>query len=142
MTDWVDGYAARRLGAVSKLGAYLDPAADKLLLVISFLSLGIVGLLPLWLIALVVIRDLVIVTGAALLWRFRRRTQFTPLLSGKLSTAFQIYTVLAVLVGSAFPFNGAGTLRDTGIVGTALLSCLSGINYVRKGIKMAFRDAS
>lgn len=137
VTDWIDGYVARRWGAISRAGAYLDPAADKLLLVIAFVSLGVIGLIPAWLIWLVVIRDLVIVAGAALLWRLRGRKEFTPLLSGKLSTAFQIFTVLAVLVGTAFPFRGAGILRDGGIVGTSFFTLVSGTNYIRKGIQMA-----
>lgn len=111
VTDWIDGYVARRMRATSKAGAYLDPAADKLLLVIAFVSLGLIGLIPGWLIWLVVLRDAVIVVGAALLWSLRGRREFTPLLSGKLSTAFQIFTVLAVLVGTAFPFRGAGNMR-------------------------------
>lgn len=139
-TDWIDGYVARRLGAMSKAGTYLDPAADKLLLVTAFVSLGLIGLIPAWLIILVVIRDLVIVVGVALLWKLRGRTEFAPLLSGKLSTAFQIFTVLAVLVGTAFPFKGASILRDAGVAGTLLFTVVSGVNYVRKGIKMASRE--
>lgn len=125
---------------MSRFGAYLDPAADKLLLVITFVSLGVIGLIPAWLIWLVVVRDLVIVIGVALLWFLRGRSEFTPLLSGKLSTAFQIFTVLAVLVGTTFPFKGAGILRDGGIAGTLLFTVISGINYVRRGIKMAARQ--
>jgi cardiolipin synthase len=140
VTDLIDGYIARRWDAMSRFGTYLDPAADKLLLVITFVSLGVVGLIPAWLIWLVVIRDLVIVIGSALLWALRGRTEFTPLLSGKLSTAFQIFTVLAVLVGTTFPFKGAGILRDAGIAGTLLFTVVSGINYVRRGIKMAVRQ--
>jgi cardiolipin synthase (CMP-forming) len=141
VTDWIDGYVARRLGAMSKIGSYLDPAADKLLLVIAFVSLGVIGLIPDWLVLLVVARDLVIVIGVALLWKLRGRTEFTPLLSGKLSTAFQIFTVLAVLVGTVFPFTGARILRDAGIAGTLLFTLVSGLNYVRKGIKMAARES-
>lgn len=137
VTDLIDGYIARRLGATSKVGTYLDPAADKLLLVIAFVSLGIIGLIPAWLIVLVIVRDLVIVVGVALLWKFRGLTEFTPLLSGKLSTAFQIFTVLAVLVGTAFPFQGAAVMREAGIAGTLLFTVVSGLNYVRKGISMA-----
>lgn len=136
-----DGYAARRLGATSKVGAYLDPAADKLLLVIAFVSLGWIELIPAWLVVLVVARDLMIVVGVALLWKLRGRRQFTPVLSGKMSTAFQIFTVLAVLVGTVFPFPGARILRDIGVVGTFLFTVVSGASYFRKGIRMASRDS-
>jgi cardiolipin synthase (CMP-forming) len=137
VSDLLDGYLARLLHANSRVGAYLDPAADKVLLVVSFVSLGYIGQIPLWLIALVILRDLVIVVGVLLLWRFRGETEFSPLFSGKLSTAFQIATVLAILVGDAFTLKSASSLRIIGVSGTSFFTILSGINYVRKGIRMA-----
>src|SRR3954468_21280299 len=63
VSDWMDGFVARRFGLSTRLGSFLDPAADKLLMVVSFLVLGWLGLLPGWLVVLVVLRDLVIVAG-------------------------------------------------------------------------------
>src|SRR3990172_3309285 len=64
LSDGLDGYLAKRFGWRSRLGAILDPLADKLLLVASYLTLGWLGQLPLWLVAVVVGRDIVIVAGA------------------------------------------------------------------------------
>lgn len=139
VTDWLDGYAARRLGLSSELGTYLDPAADKVLLVVSFVSLGVVGQIPMWLVWLVLGRDVVIVTGIGLLWLLRDRTEFPPLLSGKVSTFFQIVTVLAVLMAAVFHISSMAALRQIGIVLTAFFTAFSGLNYVRRGIAMASR---
>lgn len=141
ISDWADGYFARKLRTTSRLGTYLDPAADKVLLVVAFLSLGFVGVIPAGLVALVVGRDLVIVTGVALLWRFRGRSQFAPLATGKLSTMFQIVTVFAVLVFHLFPSNPLRYLMWASFAATAIFTFFSGIVYVRKGIQLAARDA-
>jgi cardiolipin synthase len=139
LSDWADGYLARRLGIITKFGTYLDPAADKLLLITVFVCLGFAGLIPLWLVVLVVARDLVIVVGVFLLWKLRHRTRFTPLVSGKISTFFQIATVLVVLVGSVSGISGVRELRVFTIAATTFFTTLSGINYVRRGIRMASR---
>lgn len=140
LTDWLDGYAARVLGVSSELGAYLDPAADKILLVVSFVSLGVVGQIPMWLVWLVLGRDVVIVTGIVLLWWLRSRKEFPPLLSGKISTFFQIVTVLVVLLAAVFHIHSIEILRQTGIILTAVFTAFSGIQYVRRGIAMSSRD--
>lgn len=140
LTDWLDGYAARLLGVSGELGAYLDPAADKILLVVSFVSLGVVGQIPMWLVWLVLGRDVVIVTGIILLWLLRNRTEFPPLLSGKISTFFQIVTVLVVLLDTVFEIHSVAILRQIGIVLTAFFTGFSGINYVRRGIVMSSRE--
>jgi cardiolipin synthase len=142
LTDWLDGCAARLLGVPSELGAYLDPAADKILLVVSFVSLGVVGLIPAWLVWMVLGRDIVIVTGIVLLWLLRDRTEFPPLMSGKISTFFQIVTVLVVLLGAVFEARFAAILRQIGIVLTAFFTAFSGVNYVRRGIAMSSRGAA
>ena len=78
LTDWFDGFAARRLGATGGLGAILDPLADKLLLLTLFLALAIAGLISTLLLFLVLGRDLVIVLGALLIRLFRIVRQFLP----------------------------------------------------------------
>ena len=142
LTDWLDGYAARLLGVSGELGAYLDPAADKILLVVSFVSLGVVGQIPMWLVWLVLGRDVVIVTGIVLLWLLRNRKDFPPLLSGKISTFFQIVTVLVVLLAAVFDIHSMAILRQTGIILTAVFTAFSGIKYVRRGIAMSSRDTA
>jgi cardiolipin synthase len=139
-SDWLDGYLARRLGSISKIGEYLDPAGDKLLLATAFVCLGLIGQIPRWLVGLVIGRDLVIVIGSLLLWRLRNRTDFQPVFSGKLSTAFQILTVLAILLESAFSTKLLYGVKLLGFAGASIFTCVSGYLYVRKGIRMASRN--
>lgn len=140
LSDWADGYLARRLGSTSRLGTYLDPAADKVLLVAAFIALGTIGAIPVALVILVLGRDLVIVAGVILLWKLRRRTEFAPLGIGKISTVFQIMTVFVVLVSLIAPLGLIQKVRLICLFATALFTISSGIAYVRKGIRMASTD--
>jgi cardiolipin synthase len=137
LTDWLDGYAARKLGMVNHLGIVLDPLADKVLLVVVFVSMGLLGLIPLWLFVLVVVRDLVIVTGALLLRLLRNRREFVPSLLGKMSTFFQLLLALLALVQAAFPYWVIEAMVITGVFLAAIYTLLSGGDYVRQGIAMA-----
>ncbi len=141
LTDWFDGYAARRLGVSGRLGVILDPIADKTLLVTLFLVLGVIGLLPLWLVALVIGRDLVIVTGALLVRLLRNLREFRPSTLGKVSTFFQMIMVLMQLVHAAFPNEFFLWLRDIAVFLCALFTATSGLSYIRLGIQIARRPA-
>jgi len=145
-TDWLDGYAARKLqatgrlpasGSRRRLGVILDPLADKVLLVVVFFAMGLLGLLPFWLFLLVVGRDLVIVTGSLLLRLLRNRREFVPSTLGKVSTFFQIVVALLAVVFAAFPHPFVRWLKETGVLLTAIFTLLSGLDYVRQGIQMA-----
>lgn len=112
-TDGLDGYIARRFQATSKLGAYLDPVADKVLLSGGFLTLGLMGVIPAWLTWLVLGRDAVILLFAIVILAFtNHRRDFPPSWAGKVSTAFQIVYILLVtasgagLISSEFPHLG------------------------------------
>lgn len=112
-TDGLDGYIARRFDAASKLGAYLDPVADKVLLSGGFLTLGLMGVIPAWLVWLVLGRDAVILLFAVGVLLFtEQRREFPPSRAGKLSTAFQILYILLVtasgagLISAEFPQFG------------------------------------
>ena len=137
LTDWFDGFAARRLQVSGKLGVILDPLADKALLMTLFLVLGIVRLLPAWLVILVIGRDLVILVGALLLRFTRNIRQFIPSPLGKISTFFQIVLGLLVLIHAAFPNQFFLCLRNTALIASASFTALSGLDYVRRGIQMA-----
>ena len=141
LTDWFDGFAARRMGTSGRAGVILDPLADKTLLVTLFVTLGVLGLLPGWMLALAVGRDLVIVIGAALLRIFRNIRKFTPSILGKVSTFFQIVFVLLVLIDAAFPNRLFRGLMDIALVCTAVFTFASGYGYVRLGIRLARRPA-
>ncbi len=140
VTDWLDGYAARKLGVMGKLGTILDPMADKLMLVTLFFALAYVGLIPLWLLALVMGRDVVVVTGALLVRIFRNIRKFAPSMVGKVSTFFQIVFVLLVLLYAAAPIGFFHLLEILALILTALFTTLSGASYIRLGIRMARRQ--
>ena len=130
VTDVLDGFLARRFQAGSRLGALLDPIADKVLLSGSFLTLGLRGVIPLWLMALVLGRDLMILVFAAIALARRIRRDFPPSVWGKASTAAQIAYVLfaAGYKASLTPLIVATIL---GWIGAAL-TLWSGIDYFIK----------
>lgn len=139
LTDWLDGFAARRLGVSGRLGVVLDPLADKVLLVTLFVVLGTVRLIPVWLVLLAIGRDVVIVVGAVLLRMFRDIRRFVPSTLGKVSTFFQIVLVMLVLLHAAFPYEFIFWLEITAIALTTLFTTLSGLDYIRLGIRLAAR---
>jgi len=142
ISDWLDGFAARRLKSSGSIGAILDPLADKVLLITLFMSLGLAHLIPMWILFLVIGRDLVIVFGALLVRVFRNVRKFAPSEVGKVSTFFQIVLVLLVLLYAALPFAVFLWLKYTALALCAFFTALSGFDYVRLGVKMARRDPS
>jgi cardiolipin synthase len=102
VSDAVDGFLAKRLGMTSDLGAYLDPLADKALIVSIYVALGIAGEIPTWLVILVVSRDILIVGGVMLAWFIGKPIRVKPLLVSKLNTVAQIVLACFVLGSLAF----------------------------------------
>ena len=135
LSDGVDGWLARRYGWRSRLGSLLDPVADKAMLGLAVFGLWLVQMLPGWVLAVVLVRDLVVVAGAAAWWRLAGPFEARPTLVGKVSTAVQIGLVLVCLLelaGVALPLQ----LRIQMVVATALLAVGSGLDYVvRSGLK-------
>lgn len=97
LSDGLDGYLAKRNHWTSRLGALMDPLADKLLMVSCFVTLGWLNMLPLWLVVLVVLRDLVIVGGAVVFHMRVERLEAEPSMVSKLNTVAQVLLVLAVI---------------------------------------------
>lgn len=128
-SDAIDGFFAKRFQAVTKLGGYLDPIADKALLVSVFLSLGAQGYIAMWLVILVVFRDLLIVGGALLYQAVTQRLRMEPLRISKVNTAAQLVFCAVVLGSEGFnmPLGETKTLM-TFIVGATTF--LSGAAYV------------
>lgn len=86
-TDWVDGQIARRTHSVSKLGQLLDPAVDRILMIAGVAGLFLVGRLPLWIILVVLIRDLALLVGGAVILK-RYRVRVAVVYAGKVATTF------------------------------------------------------
>lgn len=129
ISDGVDGFLVRRYGWQSRLGAYLDPLADKALLVSVFVTLGFLKVIPAWLVIAAVSRDALIV-GAVLLSRIMDHpVEVKPLLVSKVNTAAQIAFAVSVLGVAALGWPLA-PLVTYGSPPVALLTVLSGAAYL------------
>jgi cardiolipin synthase len=129
VSDGVDGFLARRYDWRTGLGAYLDPLADKALLVSVYVTLGFLKVLPAWLVILVVSRDVLIV-GAVLLARLVHRPfRMSPLRVSKYNTAFQIAFVVGVLGAAALERKTEAVVTFGSMV-VALLTVASGAAYL------------
>lgn len=105
ISDAVDGFLAKRLKAQTEFGAYLDPLADKALLMSIYVTLSIEGLLPRWIVIAVVSRDIMIMGAVVLSWIMNKPVAIHPLIVSKLNTAAQIALAALVLASSGFKFN-------------------------------------
>ena len=129
VSDALDGFIAKRFDCRTRLGALLDPAADKALLSSVYVSLGIAGLLPNWLVILVVFRDVTIIGGFVLLQTIAAPRNFDPLYISKINTLVQISLVVYVLgrLGIGLP---DGLFTDILLWLTAVTTILSGMSYL------------
>jgi cardiolipin synthase len=124
ISDAIDGFLAKRFHMASELGAYLDPLADKALIVSIYISLGIAGKLPIFLVILVVSRDIMIVSAFMLSWLVGRPMPVRPLFVSKANTVAQILLATLVLAEQAFNFDAVLTAQlIMGLV--AILTLLS-----------------
>jgi cardiolipin synthase len=129
LSDGLDGYLAKRNNWTSRLGSILDPLADKLLLVFSYLALGWLGEIPMWLVIAVMLRDVVIVVGAIAYHELVGQYDMVPSWISKTNTFFQILLILVVvfsLGAYTLPVRALETLEYVVMVTTVA----SGINYV------------
>lgn len=136
ISDAVDGFIAKRFNYTSELGSFLDPLADKALLVSVYIVLGIEGHLPRWLVILVVWRDVLIVGGAILYHTLTQRLKMEPLLVSKANTLAQIVLAAYVLASTGMGMNNGWVLGV--LVGTvAVTTVVSGASYVVGWVRKA-----
>jgi cardiolipin synthase (CMP-forming) len=133
-SDCADGMIARLLNQKSRLGTYLDPLADKLLLVAAFVVLAARGNLPSWLTVMVISRDIMILLGVVVLFLNGFNLSIKPSIISKINTCFQFTTVVAVLSGGNLPLPAAVYLYLYYV--TALFTIASGLDYMRYGFQM------
>jgi cardiolipin synthase len=138
-SDFLDGLAARVLDQRSRLGQFLDPAADKFMVLVTFIAAAATGAVPVWLAALVIGRDVVLATGGALFaFVFRGRLgpeRWRPTRIGKYATFYTVGTIGLALLHS---MTGYERLRPfVGALGIMCAACtiVSGIQYVASGIQ-------
>lgn len=134
-SDAIDGFLARQFRWQTRIGAYLDPIADKLLLVLVFLALSFQGSIPWWAVASFLLRDLWILAMVAFAWRRTSIRDFPPRLPGKATTLAQIVLALMLLVANAFPglIPPAWTLAALGIA--CILTLASGVDYTVSALR-------
>ena len=134
VSDAVDGFLAKRFGMTTVLGSYLDPLADKALIVSIYLTLGINGEIPRWLVILVVSRDIMIVGGVVLSWLVGSPLMMRPLVVSKLNTVAQIAFACIVLGSLGFHVDVAPL--DTILMGlVAALTLLSVAAYLIEWVR-------
>jgi cardiolipin synthase len=134
ISDAVDGFLAKRFAMTTELGRYLDPLADKALIVSIYLALGINGLIPRWLVILVVSRDILIVGGIMLSWVIGSPLKIRPLLVSKLNTVAQILFACVVLGTLGFDIK-ADMLTLLLMITVAALTLLSVAAYVAEWMR-------
>ncbi len=136
LTDALDGTIARLLKCQTTLGAYLDPIADKLLLVTSFVCLAVFKLIPAWLAVIVISRDFIILLGIAILTLMSVSYEIKPAIVGKVTTVLQAATIFFVLLYKSVTHD----FSYVWIMGlwwvTAFLTIVSGLVYIKRGIEI------
>jgi cardiolipin synthase len=158
LSDVLDGFAARRWHQQTKVGTLIDPLADKILLTTVFIllavrSLGFTYVIPLWLMAVVIARDFIILAGGVVIFLIRGRREFPPTIFGKVSTVFQVATIFWVILSNYVrasalgrsPFLAAITsppVLGAFYIATLALTIVSGAHYIYKGIRMTFFSAA
>jgi cardiolipin synthase len=130
ISDVLDGFLARIMKAKTNLGAFLDPLADKVMLVSSYIVLSIYSIIPFWVTSIVIIRDIIISTGFFILYKLSYKGQPTPIILSKITTLSQMCTVVYVL----WPCDRIYSKQF--FYATAVLSVLSGFQYVVDGMRI------
>jgi cardiolipin synthase len=135
VTDALDGAIARLTHTKTTLGAYLDPAADKLLLMSAFVALAFMQQVPGWLVVIVLSRDVMLVVGYFLLFTMTQHAmEVRPSVAGKLSTFLQLTAVAVVLVSLVYP-RTIPPVAETGLfLTTGLVTASAGLQYMIRGL--------
>jgi cardiolipin synthase (CMP-forming) len=141
LSDLADGLIARWWQQKSRLGSYLDPLADKLLMSTSFVTLSISRLIPSWLTVMVISRDVILGLGSLILRLTDYPLVIKPSLAGKWTTTMQLFTVGLVLLAKAKLWHlPPGYLSGCFYI-TGGLTALSGVHYIYGGLKLVSRQA-
>jgi cardiolipin synthase len=134
ITDFFDGFIARWTNQQTRLGAFLDPVADKLLVLSSYVMLGFVGGIPMWLAVIVISRDVLILLGFAVIGlMLDERPEIKPTKIGKWSTMFQLLTLGVALALLHQPDFVSPLALDFLIAATSLATIVSGLQYLYRG---------
>lgn len=136
LSDVMDGYLARKRNEITELGKYIDPVADKLVLMVACVILSSVHIwpeprFPKWIPALIVGRDLLLILGTVTVLIITGRIECRPIILGKLSTFLQTSAIMSVLIGNHVPIQALTAIWWT----TAAFTAVSGIFYLYRGAR-------
>jgi len=142
VTDGLDGAIARLTHTKTTLGAFLDPAADKMLLMSAFIALGFMHEVPRWLVVVILSRDVMIVLGYFLLFMITQHTmEVRPSVSGKISTALQLLAVAMVLVSLIRPGVVRPRVEQIVFLLTGAMTAVAGLQYMYRGLAWLQRES-
>jgi cardiolipin synthase len=141
LTDVFDGTLARVMNKQTKLGSFLDPMADKILLASSFITLSILGLIPSWLTVIIISRDFIILIGIIILSMMSITYEIKPAFVSKVTTAMQLATIFFTLLYKAITHDISYNWIVSLFWLTALFTVVSGLIYIIRGIKFINRAA-
>lgn len=133
VTDFLDGLIARLKNQQTELGRYLDPLADKFLIVTSFVLFAISGLVPKWLTITVISKDVIVVTGWFVIYLITSKSIVEPSILGKLSSASQLILLAYILIFQSFSTWGLPAPEPFFYL-TAVFTISAGINYIYRGL--------
>ncbi len=136
LSDALDGFLARRFDWRTRLGGLLDPAADKLLMFAAYVTLAVIGLVPVWFSAIVIGRDLIIISGTIVYQLYVAPVHGEPSSASKLNTVLQIFFVLLTI---SHAWRGQPTMLALQILGASILVTItiSTVQYVATGLSRA-----
>lgn len=133
LTDMLDGLVARLKDQKTSFGNFLDPLADKFLLVTSFIVFSIYGLVPTWLTITIISRDIIVVTGWVVLYLVTHRAEVEPTITGKTAITFQLVLICYILLDINVP--ALPDIQKALIWITAVFTIMSALHYIYRGLK-------
>ena len=134
VSDGLDGFLARYLDQRTELGAYLDPLADKLLLLTAFVGMAILRLIPPWLAIIVISRDVLIFMGVAIFAITQTKFEVNPSPWSKITTCAQLMTICLMLLSPMVSISSG--IKSTFFFVTAVITIISGGHYILVGLKI------
>ena len=132
LTDMLDGSIARMANQKTEFGAYLDPLADKLLLMTTFITFSLLDMVPVWSVIVVVSRDAILLTGTLLARVTNTKINASPSLLGKATTVFQLVYIILVLVLFSYQFDPASLTPL--LYAMSILTVASGLHYILRSV--------
>ncbi len=133
-TDILDGAVARLTGSTTRVGQYLDPIADKVLMAGVYLALGYIGSIPWWFVIMIFARDIALLVASAIAMHVSTYNDYTPTIWGKLSTLFQIMTAIAMLAANAYGLEFFHLLGRVLLIVSTVATAWSAVHYTWRGV--------